>query len=117
MIKSLKAKSNLSKYRGSWAVITASTDGIGLGFAEECAKEGMNIVQICRNPEKMKSVSNSLKSSFGVEVLSIEFDFAGSLADPIKSYSSLYSKLENLDISLIVNNIGTGKRDSFDNIN
>jgi 17beta-estradiol 17-dehydrogenase / very-long-chain 3-oxoacyl-CoA reductase len=105
--KSLTAKSNLSKYHGSWALITACTDGIGLGFAEECAKSGMNIIQVARNPEKMRTVASNLKSQYGVDVLSVPFDFESALKDPKSAYLKLYSALSHLDISLIVNNIGT----------
>jgi 17beta-estradiol 17-dehydrogenase / very-long-chain 3-oxoacyl-CoA reductase len=108
--KSLTAKSNLSKYHGSWALITACTDGIGLGFAEECAKSGMNIIQVARNPEKMRTVASNLKSLYGVDVLSVPFDFESASKDPKSAYLKLYSAVSHLDISLIVNNIGTGNK-------
>ena len=33
----------------TWAMITGSTDGIGLAFAEELAKEGFNLILIGRS--------------------------------------------------------------------
>jgi 17beta-estradiol 17-dehydrogenase / very-long-chain 3-oxoacyl-CoA reductase len=114
-IKAQRGKLNLSKYQGSWALITASTDGLGLGFAEECAKSGMNIILVARNAEKMNSVASNLKSLYGINVASVQFDFGASLKNPIASYSRIYDSVSNLDISLIVNNIGISTKHIFDN--
>ena len=35
--------------RGSWVVITGTTNGIGKAYAFELAKEGFNLVLIARN--------------------------------------------------------------------
>ena len=44
----------LNRYgRGSWAFITGSTDGIGLGFAHNLARRGFNVIICARNPEKL----------------------------------------------------------------
>jgi 17beta-estradiol 17-dehydrogenase / very-long-chain 3-oxoacyl-CoA reductase len=41
---------NLSKYgKGSWALVTGASDGIGRGFVEELVKAGMNVVMVARN--------------------------------------------------------------------
>lgn len=44
----------LKRYGGGWAVITGGSDGIGLGFGEELAKLGFNIVVISRNKQKIE---------------------------------------------------------------
>ena len=38
----------------TWAVVTGGSDGIGLEFCNELAKEGFNICIIARNEEKIK---------------------------------------------------------------
>lgn len=93
-------------YEQTWALITASTDGIGLGFAEELAKKGYNIVQVSRNESKMTSVSNVLSSTYGIKTLNIPFEFSSAVQDPISNYLKLFQQVKHLPISLIVNNVG-----------
>lgn len=46
---------NLERYgpKGSWAVVTGSTDGIGKALALELASRGFNLVLISRSMEKL----------------------------------------------------------------
>lgn len=90
----------------SWALITGSTDGIGLGFAEELAKKGYNIIQLSRNASKMSAVSSHLTSSYGIQTINLPFTFTKATQDPILHYTSLISQLSHLPISIIVNNVG-----------
>ena len=41
-------------------VVTGSTDGIGKAYAEELARQGLDIVLISRSEEKLKTVSESI---------------------------------------------------------
>lgn len=45
----------------SWAVITGASDGIGLAFAKELAKEGFNICLIARNPKKLSDAEHKIQ--------------------------------------------------------
>ncbi|OMJ68421.1 hypothetical protein SteCoe_34130 [Stentor coeruleus] len=107
MKKALSRKSNINKYNRGWALITASTDGIGLGFAEELAKKGFNIIQVSRNPTKMQDIARRLKINYLVDVINIKFDFQGALQNPIKNYLAIYEEIKDFDISIIINNIGS----------
>lgn len=40
--------------RGTWAVVTGGSDGIGLAICRKLAKEGFNICIVARNENKMK---------------------------------------------------------------
>jgi 17beta-estradiol 17-dehydrogenase / very-long-chain 3-oxoacyl-CoA reductase len=42
------------------AVVTGSTDGIGLAYSHELAKRGMNIVLISRSQEKLKKCAKEI---------------------------------------------------------
>ena len=46
--------------KGSWAVVTGSTDGIGKAFAMELASRGFNIVLISRNIDKLNSTAKEV---------------------------------------------------------
>jgi 17beta-estradiol 17-dehydrogenase / very-long-chain 3-oxoacyl-CoA reductase len=46
--------------KGSWAVVTGSTDGIGKAFAMELASRGFNLVLISRNIDKLNATAKEL---------------------------------------------------------
>ncbi len=54
----IRPRSNLlKKYgEGSWAVVTGASDGIGVGFCKELAREGFNICLVSRTLKKMEEV-------------------------------------------------------------
>ena len=63
--------------RGSWAMVTGGTDGLGLAFAKELAKRNLNIVLIARNQVKLQSAAKEIESTNqGVKVQTVVFDFA-----------------------------------------
>lgn len=111
-ILAFKFPRQVTHNKGTWALITASTDGIGLGFAEELAKKGYNIVQLSRNLEKMKSVSAKLQSKYQVQTKEIVFSFDKVSSNFCNSYKILEDTLKDgpdkLNIEFIVNNVGIG---------
>jgi 17beta-estradiol 17-dehydrogenase / very-long-chain 3-oxoacyl-CoA reductase len=108
-IRSQVGSSMHLELKGSWAVITACTDGIGLGFSQVLASQGINIIQIGRNSSKLATVASDLHSKYGVQVKSIVKDFSHCPKNPIKFFTEIYDECWNLDISLLVNNVGTGE--------
>jgi 17beta-estradiol 17-dehydrogenase / very-long-chain 3-oxoacyl-CoA reductase len=106
-IRALCARKDLDKYgRGSWALITGATDGIGLGFAQVLAKSGFNLVLISRNQDKLDRVADELKSH-SINVLTIAKDFSKCPENPSEFFNSIDDKTRELDISILVNNVGT----------
>lgn len=94
----------------SWAVVTGATDGIGLGFCEELTRLGFNLVLISRNPEKLQKTVQDLQAyrtaaHKDAKFMTIAFDFKDS--GDQKKFGEMTAKLENLDIGLLVNNVGT----------
>ena len=66
----------LKRY-GSWAMVTGATDGIGLAFAHELAKHGLNLILVSRNPLKLASVSDDFRQEFPqIKIKIIPFDFS-----------------------------------------
>jgi 17beta-estradiol 17-dehydrogenase / very-long-chain 3-oxoacyl-CoA reductase len=45
---------DLTKYKGGWAVITGGSDGIGKGIAINLASHGFNLILISRSTEKLQ---------------------------------------------------------------
>ncbi|KAL7140667.1 hypothetical protein ABFS83_08G004000 [Erythranthe nasuta] len=94
---------NLKKY-GSWALITGPTDGIGKAFAFQLARKGLNLVLVGRNPDKLKEVSESIKSKSGsIQIKNVVVDFSGDLDDGV---SRIKEAIEGLDVGLLINNVG-----------
>lgn len=104
---------------GKWALVTGSTDGIGKGIAYELAKRGINIVLVSRNPDKLKKVANEIESRFDVETKCVTFDFSRpdnvvKTGDPVSSfYDAISDAIEELDIGILVNNVGIGAFGEF----
>ncbi|PWY99966.1 NAD(P)-binding protein [Testicularia cyperi] len=90
--------------KASWAVITGATDGIGREFALQLAKKGFNILLVSRSPEKLGAVAGEIEAaSPGVRTKTQAIDFA--LGDE-KQYEGLASAVKDLDIGVLVNNVG-----------
>ncbi|KAL0431605.1 UNVERIFIED_CONTAM: Very-long-chain 3-oxoacyl-CoA reductase 1 [Sesamum radiatum] len=99
----LRPGKNLRKY-GSWALITGPTDGIGKAFAFQLARKGLNLVLVGRNPDKLKEVSESIKSKYGsTQIKNVVVDFSGDLDDGV---SRIKEAIQGLDIGLLINNVG-----------
>lgn len=100
LLPHLGFRRNLKKY-GSWAVVTGATDGIGKAIAKELAKRGINIVLISRTEDKLEKVAVEIGGN--VEIQTIQYDFT----DP-DSYEKISDQLKDLDIGILVNNVGMG---------
>ena len=112
-LRAICAKRDLNKYGvGSWALITGSTDEIGLGFAKVLAKYGFNIVSIARNPEKLRNAEREIKV-YPVKVISIIKDFSNCPENPSEFFNEIDAQTRDLDISIVINNVGTSLTGHF----
>ena len=88
----------------AYFVITGVNEGLGRSFAREIAVKGIPLILISPNEEELKSVKAELERDFNTMVRIIPFDFSQfSLAN----YENLLAKLNNFDISGLINNAGT----------
>ena len=98
-------RKNLKEY-GQWAVVTGCTDGIGKEYAKQLASQGLNVVLISRNVEKLNQVASEIEECCNVETNIIQHDFCN--IDDEKAYESMASELIDLDIGILINNVGMG---------
>ncbi|KAI0045061.1 3-ketoacyl-CoA reductase [Auriscalpium vulgare] len=103
----LRPGTRLAKFgakKGAWAVVTGASDGIGREFALQLAQAGFNVLLAARNPEKLDAVAQEIKdkaSSAETKTFAIDFAHAGDAA-----YDALKSAIADLDIGVLVNNVG-----------
>ena len=90
----------LKKY-GEWALIAGGSEGIGAAYADALALEGIHLVLVARNAEKLNSFAKSIREKFKVEVLCVSCD----LADPDAS-EIIIEQLDGRHIGLFVYNAG-----------
>ncbi len=85
------------------AFITGATAGIGKATAELFAKNGYNIIITGRRKERLDELAAQLKSTFKVDVLSLNFDVRNN-KEVEKSIQSLSGDWKKVDV--LVNNAG-----------
>ena len=88
----------------SWAVVTGSTDGIGLEYGKQLANKGYNVLLISRSQSKLDTVSGCIKKDCpkARKVETLAFDFTST------DYSKIEEKVNSLEgsIDVLVNNVG-----------
>lgn len=90
-----------ARYGKGWAVISGGTAGIGYEIAKILAKEGVNVVLLARDQQRLDETAIVLKQiNPSVSVLTVSCDAASA------NYDVLRQSLDGLDVSLLVNNVG-----------
>jgi short-subunit dehydrogenase len=65
-------------YRGSTALVTGASKGIGEAFAEQLAARGMNLVLVARSLDSLERLAKRLSDKYRVKCVALKAD----LADP-----------------------------------
>ncbi|PCH43532.1 3-ketoacyl-CoA reductase [Wolfiporia cocos MD-104 SS10] len=106
---------NLKKYgagKGSWAVVTGASEGIGREFALQLAKKGFNVLVSARNSAALDALVTEIETSCPperkVQAKAFTMDFS-QLSDEAQ-WGRLAAELEGLDIGVLVNNVGRSHR-------
>jgi len=95
--------------RGQVALVTGSSQGIGLGIAARLAREGMRVVITGLERDQVESVANSLKAG-GANVLGVPADLSSS-AEIEKLFETMLSAFGTIDV--LVNNAADLRRMAF----
>ncbi len=97
-------------YRGSYALVTGASKGIGNAFAEVLAARGMNVVLVARSENLLVELAERLAKHYGIVAISIGADLALPQA-PADIQIELARR--NIEIDLLINNAGFGLSGSF----
>lgn len=98
--------------KGSWALVTGASDGLGRAFSTDLAKAGFNVVLVSRTQEKLSRLQSELEA-LGVQVKTVCAD----LSDTSEStYSRIASAAEPLDLAMVVNCVGTTIHRRYDEV-
>ncbi|KAI3830650.1 hypothetical protein MKW92_030035 [Papaver armeniacum] len=93
------------KNYGSWALITAPTDGIGRSFAFELARKGLNLILVGRNINKLQNVTRAIQSEYpNIRIKIVVVDFSSS--DLSVGIRKIEEAIGGLDVGVLVNNVG-----------
>ena len=84
-------------------MVTGCSAGIGYEVAKQLADEGLNIVLIARDKERLMAAAADIEKTCGVETRVVSID-AGNPASI--SQTSFQSIVEPLHVSMLINNVG-----------
>ncbi|KAI3906471.1 hypothetical protein MKX01_029086 [Papaver californicum] len=100
----LRPAKNLKNY-GSWALITAPTEGIGKSFVFELARKGLNLILVGRNLNKLQNVSRAIQSEYpNIQIKIVVVDFSSS--DLTVGIRKIEEEIGGLDVGVLINNVG-----------
>jgi len=97
---------NLRKYggKGTWAVVTGASDGLGKEFAQQLAAKGFNLILVSRTESKLETLARELKLRWsGLQVKILAMDYS---QDKDDDYERLALLIGALDVGILINNVG-----------
>lgn len=113
--KFIRSQKDISSIYGknTWALITGASDGIGKAFCDELVKYGFNICLLARNKEKLDQVEREIKQIYP-HILTKVIVSDLSKAHEEGFCAEIEQELQDLDISILVNNAGIGGSNIFE---
>ncbi|EGS21759.1 putative 3-ketoacyl-CoA protein [Thermochaetoides thermophila DSM 1495] len=97
---------NLRKYgkKGTWAIVTGASDGLGKEFAQQLAAKGFNLVLVSRTQSKLDALARELTLRWaGLQVKTLSMDYT---QDNDADYERLAKLIDGLDVGILINNVG-----------
>ncbi len=96
---------------GPVALVTGASSGIGVGFAEELASRGLDLVLAARRVDRMEELQARLEAAHGITVRVIESDLSRAEAP-----AELAAAVADHDVGLVISNAGFGAKGWFEAI-
>lgn len=95
----------LVNWRGSWAVVTGASSGIGAEFAQQLGADGVNLVLAARRRSRLEQLRDELSDQYGIRVVPVEVDL-----NDEAGVEQLYQEACSSDrcICVLINNAGAG---------
>jgi len=92
--------------KGSWALVTGASAGMGRAIAQALAARGVNLLVNARRENRLLELKKELSGKHGVRVEPLVFD----IRDLKQSESALKVRADLVsEVSILVNNAGLGK--------
>lgn len=101
----------LLEWKGSWALVTGASAGIGREFAMQFAAAGLNLVLVARRGALLEALAQDLRGRHGVDVICIARDLS-SPDGPIGVHARLHEV--GVKIRLLCNNAASGRWGPFE---
>ncbi len=96
--------------RGTTALVTGASSGLGVDFARQLAARGANLILVARRAELLQAVQAEITAKYGVTVDTITLDLVDRAA-PEQLYAAVKALGKQVDI--LVNNAGLGLYGEF----
>ena len=94
-------------YKGTTALITGASSGLGAEFATRFAARGANLVLVARRADRLEELARELRAEHGVSVTVLAMDL--SRADVGRELAAALST-RGIAIDTLINNAGFGTR-------
>ena len=98
-------KQSTFAYKGSTALITGASGGLGEAFAELLAERGVNLILVSRSEHKLQALARRLERRNEITATVMTADLA-SANEVDQLVSNLKNK--NIEVDLLINNAGFG---------
>jgi 17beta-estradiol 17-dehydrogenase / very-long-chain 3-oxoacyl-CoA reductase len=92
--------------KGTWAVISGASDGIGKEYAIQLAQKGFNILLVSRTQSKLDTLAQEIEHKYAgsaVKVKTLAMDFS---EDKESDYAALKKAVDDLEVAILINNVG-----------
>lgn len=92
--------------KGTWAVVTGASDGLGKEYAIQLAQKGFNIVLVSRTESKLLALQSELEHKYAgsaIKTKILAMDFA---KNDDGDFAKLKALVDGLDVGILINNVG-----------
>lgn len=94
----------------AYAVVTGASQGLGRAFAEELARNNINMILTSLPGQELSSLSTELSSQYNVQVLCYETDL--SVNENVIDFATWINN--SFSVFMLINNAGTGGSRKFE---
>jgi short-subunit dehydrogenase len=100
------------KLRGSTALVTGASKGLGAAFAHALAARGVNLVLVARSQESLEALAKELEYEYPIKAVALTADLAQA-GEAQRIVRELEQRI--IQVDLLINNAGYGLSGSFVN--